>query len=105
MDPTQRPKKLYMAEVQNVRSTLEPGSAALLDFDNNVPHYRTLLSSMMDWKKAVIPRNPTTAGEIDPDLEFFKMPDGESILKKMVQVGGDPSRMVIMVSTDKVIIC
>ena len=104
LDPTQRPKKLYNSEVDKTRLLLAPGSAARIEFDLNVPHYRTLLSSIMDWKKAVIPRNPRSPGEINPDLDFFKMPgSGECIVKKMVEVGGDPSRMVIMFGTDKVI--
>ena len=94
---------MYNAEIEKIRSQMPPRSAARTEFDLNVPHYRTLLSSIMDWKKSVIPRNPSTPGEINPDLDFFKMPDGESIIKKMVEVGGDPSRMVIMVATDKVI--
>ena len=102
MNPTQRPKKVYNAEIERTRSELPPGSAYRTEFDLNVPHYRTMLSSIMDWKKSVIPRNPTTPGEIDPDLDFFKMPDGESIIKRMVEVSGDPSCIVIMVGTDKV---
>ena len=90
---------MYNAEIEKIRSQMPPRSAARTEFDINVPHYQTLLSS----KKSVIPRNPSTPGEINPDLDFFKMPDGESIIKKMVEVGGDPSRMVIMVATDKVI--
>ena len=102
-DPTQRPEQLYMAEVDKIRSQLLPGSAARIEFDSNVPHYRTLLSSIMDWKRAVIPANPTTPGDINPDLDFFKISEtGESILKKMVEVGGDPQRMVIMVGSDQV---
>ena len=81
------------------------GSAARLEFDINVPHYRTLLSSIMDWKRAVIPRNPQTPGEIQTDLDFFKMANSnESIIKKMVEVGGNPSRMVVMISCDEVMI-
>ena len=101
LDPTQRPKKLYIQEIQNARSLLSPGERD--EFDMNVPHYRTLLSSIMDWKRAVIPANPVTPSDINPDLDYFKIPEtGESIVKKMVTVGGNENRMVIMVASDEV---
>ena len=103
LDPTQRPKKLYNSKVDYARSILAPGSTEMIEFDQNIPHYGTLLSSMMEWKKSVIPRNPETANGIDPNLDFFKLPNGESILKRSAEVGGDPSRMVIMATSDEVI--
>ena len=45
---------------------------------------------------------PTTE-LFNSNLGYFKLPEtGESIIKKMVTVGGNPDRMVIMVSSDEV---
>ena len=66
-----------------------------------VPHYKTMLPSMADWKRAQVPRNPLSVDEIDSSLDFFKMADGETILKRKVDLGED--RMILMLTTDKVL--
>ena len=99
-NPTMKPSHVYTAEVDRVRDTLGEGFKE--DFDQLMPTKGALNPSIYAWKRTVVPVNPDTADEITTDCPFFLTPGGENICKASINVGGDPRRRILLLTTDKV---
>ena len=67
-----------------------------------MPTQVTLNPSIYAWKRSVVPANPEKAEDIDIMCPFFMTSSGENICKASVNVGGDPRRRLLLLTTDKV---
>ena len=99
-NPTLRPSVVYSKEVERVRDNLGEGFRE--EFDQHMPTQVTLNPSIYAWKRSVVPANPEKAEDIDIMCPFFMTSSGENICKASVNVGGDPRRRLLLLTTDKV---
>ena len=100
-DPTIKPLSVYNSEVYRVRDEFE-NEADKIEFDNLMPTKSAMNSSIFKWKREVIPAAPDLIEDIDTSGPFFTLESGESMVKFDGNVGGDPRRRVIMLSSAKV---
>ena len=100
LKPTQKPSHVYAKEVDSVRATLGEGFRE--EFDQLMPTQTTLNPSIYAWKRSVIPPNPEEPVNIDTSCPFFLTSSGENICKASVDIGGDPRRRLLLLTTDKV---
>ena len=91
---------MYAKEVDRVRDTLGEGFRE--EFDQIMPNQSTLNPSIYAWKRSVIPANPEEPVNIDTSCPFFLTSSGENICKASVDIGGDPRRRLLLLTTDKV---
>ena len=99
-NPTQKSSHVYAKEVDRVRDTLGEGFRE--EFDQLMPTQTTLNPSIYAWKRSVIPPNPEEPVNIDTSCPFFLTSSGENICKASVDIGGDPRRRLLLLTTDKV---
>ena len=99
-NPTQKPSHVYAKEVDRVRDTMGDGFRE--EFDQLMPTQTTINPSIYAWKRSVIPPNPEEAANIDTTCPFFLTSSGENICKASIEVGGDPRRRLLLLTTDKV---
>ena len=99
-NPTQKPSHVYAKEVDRVRDTLGEGFRE--EFDQIMPNQSTHNPSIYAWKRSVIPANPEEPVNIDTSCPFFLTSSGENICKASVDIGGDPRRRLLLLTTDKV---
>ena len=83
-----------------MRDTLGEGFRE--EFDQIMPTQTTLNPSIYAWKRSVIPANPEEPVNIDTSCPFFLTSSGENICKASVDIGGDPRRRLLLLTTDKV---
>ena len=100
-DPTIKPLAVYNSEVFKVRDTLETDTDKV-EFDNMMPAKSAINSSIFKWKREVIPAAPDLIQDIETTGPFFTLESGESMVKFDGNVGGDPRRRILVLSSTKV---
>ena len=101
-DPTIKPSTVYNEEVHRVRDTIVE-EADRVEFDESMTTRFSMNASIFKWKRQVIPAEPEFIEDLQTTGPFFTLESGESMVKFDGCVGGDPSRRVIILSSDKVI--
>ena len=74
----------------------------IYDVFTNILNKTTINLSIYAWKRSVIPPNPEEVANIDTTCPFFLSSSGENICKASIEVGGDPRRRLLLLTTDKV---
>ena len=59
--------------------------------------------SIYAWKRLIIPPTPEEATSIDLSCPFFLTESGENICKASIDIAGDPTRRVMILTTKKVL--